>query len=203
MTKSGRGRSAKETRALKAKLRALLMAGMSETECMDDLGIRTDHYRWLKQQIIADELQEVASDSPEIVYAKYQLRQEGCIRDLDEIIAEAKNGKIALNTAIGAIKAKATIIDNVLAKGQDLGVIHREAAKSQVSASLTVASVSTEELRALVSDKKKALAEARTKYIEADYSEVPVDEDDVYGEPKQLSSGFQPPKREKVTVEGS
>ena len=193
------GRSKEETRRLKARLRGLLQDGKTEDECLIELDIRLDHLRWLKNQLIADELQEVVSDSPEEIWAKYRLLQLGCIRDLDEVIAEAKSGKIALNTAIGAVKAKSAIIENILVKGQDLGVIHKEADKREQLIGVAVASVTTEELREIATSKRTGLQLMKDKYLEADFSVV-VDPDPVYQEDADAPEPEDPPipKRQKV-----
>ena len=192
-------RAAKETRLLKAKLRALLQQGKTEDECLAEMKIRRDHLRWLKNQLIADELQEVVNDSPEEVWAKYRLLQQGCIADLDEIIAEAKTGKVPVNTAIGAVKAKAAIIENILEKGQDLGIIYKAAEQKQVQAAIAIAHVSTEDLKDLAIGKRKALALAKTKYLEANFTEIRETEPIYQEDTKQEEPDAPvPPKRTKV-----
>jgi hypothetical protein len=208
MTRRRPGRSAKETRELKAQLRALLMSGATEHECIEELGIRVDHLRWLKTQLLADELQEVVNDTPDQVWAKYRMRQEGCIKDLDEIVSEAKHGKIPLNTAVGAIKAKAAIIDSILVRGQELGVLYKEPERQEtkstvrVAGAVAVAHVRTEDMKELVAEKKRGLRELKSKYGE---EVIDVSEDDIYQVPAlpapstELADEMRVPKREKVT----
>lgn len=192
-------RTTKAVRQLKATLRAHLQQGKTEDECLAEMNVRRDHLRWLRSQLIADELQEVVNDSPEEIWAKYRLLQQGCIKDLDEIIGEAKNGKVPVNTAIGAVKAKAAILENILEKGQDLGIIYKAAEQKQVTAAIAVAQVSVEDLKELAIGKRKALALAKTKFLEADFTEV-VETEPIYQEDAKQTEPDAPvpPKRTKV-----
>jgi len=178
--------SKRETRRLKAELRGLLADGCTEDECRDDLGITIGLLRRLKRELLADELEQVVNDSPQEVWAKYRLRMDGCIGDLDDIIRKGSDPKVrgGLSAAVSAVKAKYTIIDNVLKRGQELGVVHKEPAKKVIVAGITVTSAGLEDLRELVESRKEALKGMITKYAPrelVDYADEP--DEDLYVTP--------------------
>lgn len=195
--KKRRGRKASDVRKLKARLRALLALGKSEIECMDDLDVPAHDLRWLRDQLMKDELAEVANDSASEVWAKYRLRQEGVITDLDRIIRGARgstNGGV-MNAAVGAAKAKAQLIDNILDRGQNLGVIHREPEKTISVNGVAITDLRDGELEELVMSKKKTLTELMERYAVSDYSTE--HDGELYGEEPSIERAT-PVRRKKV-----
>lgn len=154
-------RTKREIRRLKAELRGLLSGNSSDAECCEALGVNMTSLRLLKRELLADELDAVINDSPEEVWAKYRLRMDGCIDDLDDIISKGSDPKVrgGLSAATMAVKAKASIIDNVLKRGQDLGVVHKEPEKKVIIAGMTVTSASLDELRDLVDSRRAKLTD--------------------------------------------
>lgn len=188
MASSPSKRSKRETRRLKAEIRSYLADGASDREISGELGITIRDVRNLKRELISDELEQITNDSAEEVWAKYRIRMDGCIADLDDVIEKAVRGKElpkgGLNAAVGAIKAKASILDSVLKKGQELGVLHKEPDRKVVISGVAVASVELEELRELVDSRRADVEDLVTSYAPkelVDYADEP--EGDLYAEP--------------------
>lgn len=196
---SKKGRSATEVRRLKAELRAGMALGESEVQLMDRLSVGAGDLRWLKSQLMQDELAEVINDSPAEVWLKYRMRMDGIIGDLDAVIEKGKSGKVggSLNAAVGAIKAKAQIVDKVLERGQDLGVIHREPEKSVTIGGVAVTDLREGELEELVVEKREALALLLERYAVTDYAAE--DDEDPYETEGLPAPTPRRPRRRKVT----
>ena len=182
-------RSKRENRRLKAEVRSFMTDGTDDRTISNELRISLADVRSLRQQVVDDELTEVANDTPEQVWSKYRIRMDGCITDLDEVIELAVRGeevaKGGLNAAVNAVKAKATIIDNVVKKGQELGVLHKEPDRKVVISGVAVASVELDELRDLVDSRRTSIEGLVTAYAPkelVDYADEP--EGDLYAEPE-------------------
>ena len=162
-------KSAREMREKKAALRALLANGATEYECMDELGLTSlASLRKLRQSVLSDELEEVHDEGVAALYARYKMRMDGCISDLDAAIKKGQEKHTSLNAVVGAVRAKAAIIDNVIKRGQDLGVLPIVAAKPEE------AGKDTEGLRAKVDEMHEDLRGLVKRYGDANYE----DEDD-------------------------
>ena len=204
MPKPPSKRSRKEVRRLKAEIRGYLADGALDRDIASELEIGMSDLRNLKRQLLTDELEEITTDTPHEVWAKYRIRMSGCIGDLDEIISIAKGDgegeppKGGLAAAVNATKAKAQILDGILKKGQELGVIHREPEKKVVIGGISVSSASIKELRELVDSRRKKVEEMVTEYAPTalvDYADEP--DEDLYTEP----AAEKIPVRRKVVVE--
>ena len=165
----------------------MLSNGMTDRDMAGELSITLGDLRNLKRELLADELEEIANDSPAEVWAKYRLRMEGCVSDLDEIIEQSTDANVrgGFTAAVGAVKAKAQILDNVLKKGQELGVLHREPKKSIVVGGIAVTSVALEDLRELVATRRASVTGTVTKYAPTALVDYGSEEDgDIYAEPE-------------------
>lgn len=191
-SKRRRGRKPSEVRALKARLRTLLALGKTEVEIMDELEVPAHDLRWLRGQLVSDELAEVVNSSPAEVWVGYRIRMEGVIADLDHIIRKSRSSTSGgvLNAAVGATKAKAQVIDNIIDRGQELGVIHREPEKVVTVNGVAISDLREGELEELVREKKKSLEDLLEKYAISDYLEE--DDGDLYPAPSSK------PRRRKI-----
>jgi hypothetical protein len=210
-------RSASETRVLKARLRALVAAGASWDECILELDCSPSTLRWLQEELKHDVLQVIKTGDPEDIYAEYKIRLEALIRDLDEVVEEGRRDPRGYqhNAVLGATRAKAALLDQLIAQGQNLGVIHREADKSSVTffGGVAVSDLTSAELLnevGAMTDRVKKLANlAATDYAAANVIDVfrddptaplQIEADDGEEEPvlHMGRSEAQPPKRRKV-----
>lgn len=166
-------KSAREIREQKAALRALLANGATEYECMDKLKLTSlASLRKLRQNLLSDELEEVHDESAALLYARYKLRMDGCIADLDKVIEMGAEKHSSLTAVVGAVKAKQAIIDNVIKRGQDLGVL------PLVAAAAEKAGKETKELRESVSKMHDELREMVRRYGTAPYEDE--EEEEIY-----------------------
>jgi len=157
-------RSAEDRRAILDRVRGLLASGAPESEQLESLaeyGVMTRELRALRSEVLAVEVEEIRAASAEETYLRYKLQMGLCVSDLDAVIkaamADPKPTSAALGAAVAAVKAKANILDQVLGKGQDLGVIHKAPKTTMLIGGIQVSSLAVDELRALVSDKIKSL----------------------------------------------
>lgn len=180
---------ADELRVKLAQLQMLLAQGKSDVDCAQAMGdggtaMRTSQYNELKRELYRQETQGLYGKSTEDVYLEYQWAQQQCIRDLDGMIAYAKDKNNA-NTIVGLVRAKSDIIDKVIKMGQDMGIYNKEPEKKMVIHGHVVAKLSQPELRKLIVRETQGLAGVFTKYGDRDLMGNPIG---------QLTAGTEQPK---------
>ena len=172
-----RGRAAKkwsvlELRLKVAELKAHLSTGMSEIQIAEEMGLDAPEYNELKREMYNADKLEMAGKNSEEVFIDYRLRQEGCIKDLETMVKEFTKSK-QYNAMVGAIKAKSDIIDRIVARGQEFGVLEKVPEKKQIVAGVLVAGLSNEEIRARVAKQTVGMSEMLKKYGDGDILSLP------------------------------
>jgi len=167
-----------EIRRQLADVRALIGSGATDYEILADLNITLQTLSKLKQRMFSDELDQVQNETAAENWVRYHLRMEQNIADLNSVIVDAKaiEQASALTARVGAIKAKAELIDRVFEKGQQLGVIPTVAPDVGSDYPTEIPS-----LRSLVAEKTALMAEMAKQYGVRDYSTLPeIPEEDLY-----------------------
>lgn len=155
-------RSASEKRELLALIRAHLADGAPEhTQLVEleafDVSLR--ELRGLRAEILSEEIDSVTTETAAEVFIRYRLRMEKCVGQLDDLVnrATAMSTAVALNAAVGAVKAKAQILNEVLDRGQSLGVVHKAQKEPARIAGIIVSDASLSDLKRLVRKRTAAL----------------------------------------------
>lgn len=173
-----------EERQYVTRLRVLMGQGLSDIECVEELGVTPHTLSKLKQKLFSDELEAVQNETAAENWVRYHLKLLQCIKELDEVIKQGfdSDAVTALSSTVGAIKAKADLIDRVVERGQDLGVIPR----TRPDTDDEFAGLEVESLRSLVAEKQRLLEKAAARYGVADYAELEgFAPDDIYPEPTE------------------
>lgn len=171
-------RHADEKRRLLASVRSLLANGATEYEQLDALeddSVGVVELRGMRASIIQDEIESASADTPAEIFVRFRLRMNACISDLDKVIASAtrQSSAIALNAAVGAIKAKASILGSVLDRGQTLGVIHKAPKTNVTIAGVLIADASVSDLKRLVATRTAHLESIAARSTMTDYLAEP------------------------------
>ena len=183
---SSKRRNKTDQRKVKAEIRARLSNGMTDAEIMEEVGLIPAVYTTYKQQVLSEELSEATCSSAGETWARYSLLMASCIKDLDAVIAqgnEAYNERQdtkPMTAVVGAIKAKASIIDAVINRGQNLGVIHKEPDRSVSIAGINVTSTDPQRIEALVEERKRMLAELMGTYGSGNYTDKQLTREQIY-----------------------
>lgn len=158
-----------ETRRQLAQLRTLIGQGKTDFEILTKLNCTVTTLSRLKQRLYSDELDVAQNETAAENWVRYSLRQQQNIKDLDDVIndATASENASALNARVGAIKAKADLIDRVFDKGQELGVIPTVAPSEDTNYPSEIPS-----LRSLVEEKTQLMAEMAKRYGSIDYTDT-------------------------------
>lgn len=146
------------------------------------IGVLPKTIRKWRGELFSDIAGDVATATPAEVWVSYKIRQEGVISDLDRIIKASRGTKSGgvLNAAVGAAKAKAQLIDGIIEKGQELGIIHKEPEKAVTINGVEIHSAEMVELEGMLEEKRRVLNELVSKHGVSNYSEE--DDGDLYAD---------------------
>ena len=113
-------------------VRAQMAAGLTGSEICKELSLSPEEVREARKKVIAEELTVVGPHRPaDEVFVEYRLQMNRIVKDLNDVSTKAK-GKENFQAAFGALKAQATILDKVIDRGQEMGVIPRASKRSIV-----------------------------------------------------------------------
>lgn len=153
-----------ELRMLLAQLRAHLAGGANDVTAQELMSLSTSDYNALKCEMYEQEKVEIHGKSVEQVFIDYTIKQESCIRDLDIIL---KNAKSSYNSIIGAARAKSDIIDKIIDRGQEFGLIEKVPEKKLVVAGIMVSQLDNKALRTVIMKQVHEVGSLMKKYGEA------------------------------------
>jgi hypothetical protein len=155
-TAAHRAWSRKDYRRLLAELKAHLADGLTDLEAAEKLfpdkkhGADVAAYNVLKRELYQQEKVDLHNKTTEEVFVDYVLRQEGCLRDLNELIRDGEGKVRNSSTTVGAIRAKSEILDKIISRGQEFGILEKVPEKKQVIAGVMVANLDNDALRSLI-----------------------------------------------------
>jgi len=130
-------------------VRSFIEEGLTDPQIAADLRVRISTVVLARREIIQAGLLEMGPNRPVgEVFTEHRFRMNKVMRDLDTLATACKGDKEHIT--LGALKAKAKIADDLLDRGQELGVLPRAARKSSgsvaVAATLTVGTMADPEL---------------------------------------------------------
>jgi hypothetical protein len=138
-----------EFRGLCAKLRGLIAEGKEQDEIATELGVSMTEFGDLMRKFNDTEADLLRGRTTEEVYVNYTLRQSQNIKDLTDLIATVKLDGKGRNSVVGAVRARADILDKIIAKGQEFGFIEKKP-ETKLIAGVIVGQLTTPELRKAV-----------------------------------------------------
>ena len=162
-----------------ARLRSYIAAGETDHNICVELDVRPSELKQLKKQLYEQESVELNARSTADTYIEYRLRMERICDDLDGV----HNGATAarqFTAAMGALKAKAAIIDKVIDRGQDMGLVSRAAKKHEVIGGVAVAHLSDSDLLDKMREIHTTTQTSIEQYGEVSITDIPIP--DIYTE---------------------
>lgn len=155
---------------LLATLRIALQEGKTDTLIQEEMALDTGDYNALKSELYEQEKTDINNKSVEDVFIDFTHRMEGCIRDLNGIISNAKANH---NAVVGAVRAKADIINRIIDRGQEFGLIEKIPEKKQIVGGILVAQLPNKELRELIMKQTGEMGKLMEKYGDTDMMDEP------------------------------
>jgi hypothetical protein len=132
-----------------ATIYGLLCSGKDDTEILDEMGIGVEEFEKLKAAMFDVKADEVRAKPTEHTYVQYMIDQMRNLSDLDDMIESFKTTK-QYNAMVGAVRARSEILDKLIAKGQEFGLIHKMPDKKEIVAGILVADLTNKELKKMI-----------------------------------------------------
>lgn len=107
-----------------------LADGDSEAEVAEIMGWDSATLAYVRKTMLESEAQRMRKMPREHVYVQYCMEQRRNVRDLDDLITHLDK-KQQYNAVIGAIRLRSDIADKIITKGQEFGVIRKEAERKE------------------------------------------------------------------------
>lgn len=149
-----------------------MIEGSSEAEIMDLLGLDAETFREARKFMLESRASQIRGKSREHVYIEYVIEQTGNIRKVDKMLKGLDVQK-QYNAMVGALRLRSDILDKIITKGQDFGILHRDPQRKEIVAGVLVAEMSDKDLRRAIMGQVKALNELVSTHGEADILSLP------------------------------
>lgn len=149
-------------RALLTKLRSYIAAGDAEDLIAHKIGISWGEYEELKTELLFEEEDKLRKRSTGQVYVEYCLAQEQNVRDLTTMIEKFETTK-QYNAMVGAVRARAEILDKVVSRGQDFGFIEKRP-EVRIVAGVPVNQLTDVQLRSHITAELRSIADLQQRY---------------------------------------
>lgn len=151
-----------EVEEVVVKIFTRLSEGLTDKEVMDEIGVSAEDYNQFKAAMFDAKAEEIRGRPIEHVYVEYLINQASNIKDLTDLVI--KKGSHQLNAMVGAVRVRAEIYDKIIKTGQEMGVIKRAPQQHEVIGGIIVADLTSEKLRALITNELRELGGLMKKY---------------------------------------
>lgn len=131
--------------------------GWSDKKIMKKMGLDAEDFAAIKSAMFDAKAEEIRSMPEEHMYVRYIIEQNINIKDLTEIIKGFDPEKKSHNAIVGAIRARSEILDKIIAKGQEFGLIKKTPTRKEIIAGVVVGELSDNQLKTGITDALKYL----------------------------------------------
>jgi len=139
-----------------ATIRASIANGESDETIAEEQSWPIEAVEVLRKAVRDAEIVSMGRPTNE-VFADYVLRQEGCIRDLNDAIERFGKEPKTAHVVVGAVKAKSEILDRVMMRGQEFGVLQKAPQRREILKGEFIAELPPHKMRELVRQELGAL----------------------------------------------
>jgi len=139
-----------QLRDARIRLFDMLGEGMTDEEIRLTMSITQSDFEELKYGALKMKGDEYKDKPTEIVFAEYFLQQMGNIHDLSGLIVRIGRFRQQANAVVGAIRARADIMDKIIDRGQEFNIIERKPEERRIVAGVLVANLSNEQLKGAI-----------------------------------------------------
>lgn len=172
MAKIIRSLSRAELLEVAVTIEARILAGDSRDEIMDAIGYTTEQYNEARRFMLDQKVEDLRGKSREHQYVEYVLEQRGVIRTLDKL-AKDLDTKSQYNAVVGALRLRSELLDKIIDRGVNFGLIKKEPDRKEIIAGVIMADMSTGDLKKAILDHGKSSRELLEKFGESSFMELP------------------------------
>lgn len=184
-----------------ADIRARVAAGMTDQEIRVELGLSEVAFDKLRRDTITEELVTVKNRPAELIYSEYRIRMNRIANDLHDVSIEGRADKGKnLQAAMGALKAEAAVINQMITTGQELGVLPRapKSTNHTVIGGFILGAMTDNELHDVQKGMKSDRSRLKKQYGDTPFLDLPegdIYEDAIEGEVVEVQDSPAAPTR--------
>lgn len=180
-----------------ATLYQLRVEGKKEPECQEALGLDADDFADVQSFLLESRAETHRTRPREHVYVEYELETRKSIHDLDGLIKNL-DANSQYNALIGAIRLRADLVDRIIAKGQEFGLLKKQAERRELVGGLVIAELGTGELKGEIVKQARLNRRLLEEFGDKDFMALPPGEIH-YGESFKEGSGDEDDDEAMVT----
>lgn len=167
----GRADRERELRKQVAQLMALYAEGCNDDESLALMGLSPARFVRVKKALFDQEAERLAATPTEHTFVQYVLDQTACIKDLTDLLKEAKKQKNS-NAGVGAIRARSDIYDKIVRTGQEFGLLEKKPEERRIVAGVMVAQLTNDQLRQAITGAISNLNEMVATFGDLDFASI-------------------------------
>lgn len=152
-----------QTREAILRIYTMLTSGEDENDILDEMGVTVEEYEKLKSAMFEAKAEEVRSKPIEHVYVEYMIEQLKNVTTLSDVIDNYRSTKQA-TAIVGAVKVRSEIIDKLITKGQEFGLIKKVPNRNEFVGGVVIANLTNQELKKQITGALGGLNDMLTKY---------------------------------------
>ena len=150
-------------RLLMAQIAVCIAESKTLEETCDELDIRHQEYTKYKDVLYKRQETQISGKTELEIYTDYVLKQTKLIRDL-EMLKKRFGLSKQYNALVGAVKTQSDILDRIITRGQDLGIINKTPDSINIIAGIDVRSMSDVQIRHRIEEE---IGRAQTLLVES------------------------------------
>jgi hypothetical protein len=181
-----------ELRVAFAKMRALLAEGYDHNQIGEELGLSWHDVDELRRKLLDEEATLVRKRPTEHTYVEFCMEIRRCMGDLDRVI-DAFNKDKNVSAYVGAVRAKADLLERMIKVGQDFGLIERLSEAKGFAAGEAIKQMSNPQFRQFIVQEVHVFNQLLVKFGDKPIAEM--DPGPLY---RSLSTTKHPVPKEKV-----
>jgi hypothetical protein len=156
--------------------------GESERSVAELFGWDEATYERVRTRMLEIKAEQYRARPREHVYVEFVIQQQRNIRDLDEVIRKLDKTKMHA-ASIGAIRLRADIQSSVIEKGQEFGLIKKEAERKELVGGLFVADLTRGQLTENIVKELSTLKDYMERFGDSPITDVKAPRALHYGKP--------------------
>lgn len=165
-----------------AKMRGCITEGLDDEDICERFGLSWEDIDELRRKFLDEEAELIRHRSTEHTYVQYCLEMRRCLEDLEKVGIDYVRGsestdetnvaKVNVSGYVGAVRARADILDRIIKTGQDFGLIERKVDGKGVAAGEAIKDLNNAEFRRYIFQEINVFNTLQLKYGDKPFTEI-------------------------------
>lgn len=167
-----------------AKMRGCITEGLSDEEICERFGLPWEAIDEIRRKFMDEEAEYIRHRSTEHTYVQYCLEMRRCIEDLEKVGIDYVRGpesteesiaaaaKVNVSGFVGAVRARADILDRIIKTGQDFGLIERKVDGKGFAAGEAIKDMNNAEFRRYIFQEINVFNTLQVKYGDRNFEDI-------------------------------